>query len=127
MPNKTWGLVRENLVARIGKNNYATWIEPLKLTALTNGVAHFEVPTTFFGNWVSRNYSDHILSHLQTSGQEVGRVEFSVARPAEPEARPTPAAPKAGAAEPASLRLMTHNAGSAATVKMEASARRRRS
>ena len=32
-----------------------------------------------------------------------------------------------GAAEPASLRLMIHNAGSAATVKMEASTRRRRS
>ena len=83
MTNETWGLVREQLAARIGKNNYATWIEPLKLTDLRNGVAHFEVPTTFFGNWVSRNYSDHILTHLRSNGQDVGRVEFSVSRPAE--------------------------------------------
>jgi chromosomal replication initiator protein len=83
MTNETWGQVREQLAARIGRNNYATWIEPLKLTALQNGVAQFEVPTTFFGNWVSRNYSDHILAHLRSSGQEVGRVEFSVSRPVE--------------------------------------------
>ncbi len=85
MPNKAWGLVRENLVARIGKNNYATWIEPLKLTMLKNGVAHFEVPTTFFGNWVSRNFSDHIKSQLNESGQGVERIEFSVMRGAMPE------------------------------------------
>ena len=85
MPNKTWGLVRENLVARIGKNNYATWIEPLRLTTLKNGVAHFEVPTTFFGNWVSRNFSDHIKSQLNESGEGVERIEFSVLRSATPE------------------------------------------
>ena len=88
MTNETWGQVREQLAARIGKNNYTTWIEPLKLTTLSGGVAQFEVPTTFFGNWVSRNYSDHILAHLKSSGQDVGRVEFSVARPIESEVRP---------------------------------------
>ncbi len=80
MTNETWGLVREELAARIGKNNYATWIEPLRLTTLLDGVAYFEVPTTFFGNWVSRNYSDQILNQLRTAGQDVGRVEFSVTR-----------------------------------------------
>ena len=88
MTNEIWGLVREQLAARIGKNNYTTWIEPLKLTAVVDGVASFEVPTTFFGNWVSRNYADHILNHLLSSGQEVGRVEFQVSRSAEADAKP---------------------------------------
>ena len=88
MTNESWGQVREQLAAHIGKNNYSTWIEPLKLTTLKNGVAHFEVPTTFFGNWVSRNYSDHILTHLRATGQDVGRVEFSVSRPTEFEVKP---------------------------------------
>ena len=83
MPEKTWGVVREKLVARIGKNNYTTWIEPMKLTALKNGVAHFEVPTTFFGNWVSRNFADHILSQLRDTVEGVDRLEFSVPRAAE--------------------------------------------
>ena len=94
MTNDTWGQVREQLAAQIGKNNYSTWIEPLKLTTLNNGVAHFEVPTTFFGNWVSRNYTDHIVSHLRSSGQDVGRIEFSVsrARATDVAAAPKPAA-----------------------------------
>ncbi len=86
MTQETWGQAREFLVARVGKNNYTTWIEPLKLVALDQGVAQFEVPTTFFGNWVSRNFADHILSQLQQTGAEVQRVEFAVARDAEPKA-----------------------------------------
>ena len=93
MTNDTWGQVREKLAARIGKNNYTTWIEPLKLLDTKDGVAHFEVPTTFFGNWVSRNYAEHILSQVNASGDDVARVEFSVARMAEPEPRPA-AAPR---------------------------------
>jgi chromosomal replication initiator protein len=93
MTNDTWGQVREKLAARIGKNNYTTWIEPLKLTALKNGVALFEVPTTFFGNWVSRNYAEQILTQLQACDDAVARVEFSVSRAAEPEPRPAAAKP----------------------------------
>ncbi len=82
MTHETWDQVREQLVPRVGRNNYTTWIEPLKLQALSNGVAQFDVPTSFFGNWVSRNFSDHILRELQQSGADVQRVEFAVSRDA---------------------------------------------
>ena len=89
MTNDTWGHVREELIKRVGKDNYKSWIEPLKLSSITNGVAHFDVPTTFFGDWVKRNFSDHILSHLTDSGQPVSRLVFSVAAPLAPKpARP---------------------------------------
>ncbi len=81
MTNETWGQVREALMQRVGRNNYVTWIEPLRLDRLKNGVAHFEVPTTFFGDWVQRNYADHIRSQLVTAGADVHRIEFSVASP----------------------------------------------
>ncbi|AWB47111.1 chromosomal replication initiator protein DnaA [Gemmobacter aquarius] len=106
MPNETWGLVREELVKRVGRNNYVTWIEPLALRDLNGGVARFEVPTSFFGDWVSRNFADHILSHMNTSGFAVDRVEFAVGqssripRPAEKPAQPVQApkpAPRAAA------------------------------
>ena len=48
MTNETWGQLREELIKRVGKNNYVTWLEPLKLSLLQNGVAQFEVPTIFF-------------------------------------------------------------------------------
>ncbi|MES2969043.1 MAG: chromosomal replication initiator protein DnaA [Pseudomonadota bacterium] len=91
MTNETWGLVREELIKRIGKNNYVTWIEPLKLSDLKNGVARFEVPTVFFGDWVSRNFADHIRSQLSSGGVQVDRLEFSVSqgpRPANGAVRP---------------------------------------
>ncbi len=94
MTNETWGLVREELIKRVGKNNYVTWIEPLKLSLLTNGVARFEVPTIFFGDWVQRNYADHIRSQLATAGSPVDRVEFSVGSEAAPRPAPVKPAPK---------------------------------
>jgi chromosomal replication initiator protein len=91
MTNDTWGQVREELIKRVGKNNYVTWIEPLKLSLLKNGVAKFEVPTIFFGDWVQRNYADHIRTQLMTAGETVDRLEFSVtALGRAPAAKPAP-------------------------------------
>jgi chromosomal replication initiator protein len=109
MTNETWGLVREELIKRVGKNNYVTWIEPLKLSLLKNGVARFEVPTIFFGDWVQRNYADHIRTQLVSAGAPVDRVEFAVGAEASPR-RAAPAAavkpaPRVARARPADEEL----------------------
>jgi chromosomal replication initiator protein len=92
MTNEAWGQVREELIKRVGRNNYVTWIEPLKLSQLKNGVARFEVPTIFFGDWVQRNYADHIRTQLVSTGATVDRVEFAVGEAAVPRG-PAPRAP----------------------------------
>ena len=94
MTNESWGQVREELIKRVGKNNYVTWIEPLKLSLLTNGVARFEVPTIFFGDWVQRNYADHIRTQLANAGSPVDRVEFAVGAAAAPRSIPDKPAQK---------------------------------
>jgi len=76
MTNETWGHVLSELQKTVGKNNFTTWIEPLEFGNLTDGVATISVPTTFVGNWVSRNYGDQILRHLAHAGAKVQRVEF---------------------------------------------------
>ncbi len=101
MVNETWGLVREELVKRVGRNNYVTWIEPLTLRTLDRGVARFEVPTSFFGDWVSRNFADHILSHLNTSGMSADRVEFAVGQAGRMARAPEKAPAVAAATKPA--------------------------
>ena len=78
MTNETWGEIRENLIKAVGKNNYVNWIEPLEFSDLDGGVATFLVPTKFMGDWVSRNFGDHILRELTEAGQGVDRVRFSV-------------------------------------------------
>lgn len=108
MTNETWGLVREELIKRVGRNNYVTWIEPLKFSDLKQGVARFEVPTSFFGDWVSRNFADHIRAQLNTAGEQVDRVEFSVGahRPVAAPATRSVAKPKPAATRPADIEEM---------------------
>jgi chromosomal replication initiator protein len=102
MTNETWVTVKSELQKRIGKNNFVTWIEPLALKQLANGTAQFEVPTSFFGDWVSRNYGDHIQSHMNKNGAIVERLEFVVAAGAT-----APAPRKPQTARPARTRATT--------------------
>ncbi|MEM8959464.1 MAG: chromosomal replication initiator protein DnaA [Pseudomonadota bacterium] len=113
MTHDTWGKVQDSLLQRIGENNYRTWIEPLAFRACSDGVATFDAPTNFIGNWVSRNYSDAILSQLHEAGAEVRRIKFEVpaamtaalparaAKTAGGSDRPRPAAQPAASTPPA--------------------------
>lgn len=85
MTNEQWMQTREALAKRIGKNNYVSWIEPLHLRELSDGVATFEVPTSFFGDWVKRNFAEAIMGHLTAEGSGVGRLEFSLRNAARPD------------------------------------------
>ncbi len=80
MPDTTWGQIQKKLRTEVGANNYKNWIEPLRLRDLKGGVAMFEVPSTFMGTWVSQNFGEHIISGLTDAGQDVTRVEFTVAQ-----------------------------------------------
>ncbi len=77
MTNDTWGRVREDLLHSIGKDAFKNWIEPLEFNGLESGVATFNAPTSFLGNWVSRNYGDQILRGLSTGDGTVDRLEFT--------------------------------------------------
>ena len=96
MTNESWLRLREGLKARVGRENYSHWIEPLRLVGRDEGVVKFEVPTTFFGDWVSRHFADHIRNHLAESGEEIDRLEFAPA--ARNGAAPQPAEPRPAAA-----------------------------
>ncbi len=92
MTNESWGTIREELIKTVGRNNYVNWIEPLTFCDLEDGVATFLVPTQFMGNWVSRNFGDHILHQLSSVGERVTRVHFKVARQGQPlQLAPAPA------------------------------------
>ncbi|WP_227421100.1 chromosomal replication initiator protein DnaA [Roseitranquillus sediminis] len=110
MTNESWGCIRENLIERVGRNNYVNWIEPLEFARLEDGVATFHVPTVFMGDWVSRNFGDHILAHLNSAGEPVSRIAFSVPANGRPPMRaparsPAPQTPTQPAAELAGASL----------------------
>lgn len=97
MTNESWGQVREGLKKTVGANNFTTWIEPLSFNGLADGVARFEAPTNFIGDWVSRNFAEQIRRELVAIGVEVSRLEFSVANSRKAAAAPvaSPAITKA--------------------------------
>ncbi|MFA7432192.1 MAG: chromosomal replication initiator protein DnaA [Gemmobacter sp.] len=114
MTDETWGHVRAELLKRVGRNNYTTWIEPLKFRELQGGVAHFAVPTSFFGTWVSRNFGDHIRQQMISAGAEVERVEFTVQPAAHAPRDRVPQAADGGAAAPAAARPVMAGRGTGA-------------
>ncbi|WP_411889564.1 chromosomal replication initiator protein DnaA [Yoonia sp. SDW83-1] len=79
MTNDIWAKVLNALEGALGANNYSNWIEPLEFAQLTGGVATFNVPTNFIGNYVSQNFGDQIIYQLNKHGEEdVQRLQFSV-------------------------------------------------
>lgn len=87
MTSESWGAIRDMLRGSVGKNNYKNWIEPLVFTQLSEGVATFEVPTNFIGNYVSQNYADQIIYMFRQRKCDVSRLSFVAAnsqRPAAP-------------------------------------------
>ena len=95
MTQEKWGKLRQRLLKTVGQNNYKTWIEPLEFEQLEDGVAVFNVPTNFMGNYVSQNFADLILYELTTAGETVQRIAFRVAAnsPARPPASEPASAP----------------------------------
>ena len=89
MSDDTWGFVRQELLKSVGRNAYTTWIEPLRLSSLRDGVAVIQAPTGFIGTWVERNFGDQILLHLGGAGAPVDRIRFEVGR-SEPVPVPAP-------------------------------------
>jgi chromosomal replication initiator protein len=96
MTKEQWGALQDDLRASIGANNYKNWIEPLTFERLEDGVATFGVPTSFLGNYVSRNYGDLLLYKMSANGAVVRRIEFTV--PANSSVQPAPRAPASGTA-----------------------------
>ncbi|MBE1282927.1 MAG: chromosomal replication initiator protein DnaA [Rhodobacteraceae bacterium] len=79
MTQEKWGQLCQKLLKTVGQNNYTTWIEPLEFEQLSDGVAVFNVPTNFMGNYVSQNFADLILYELNNAGETVRSVSFQVA------------------------------------------------
>ncbi|MAY45226.1 MAG: chromosomal replication initiator protein DnaA [Rhodobacteraceae bacterium] len=94
-----WGEIKERLLKTVGQNNYTTWIEPLVPGAVEDGIVTLKVPTNFFGNYVSQNFSDLILHEINATGTDATRLNFALNQQPTPAAeKPAPAARQTSAA-----------------------------
>lgn len=81
MTKEKWGQLRHKLLKTVGQNNYTNWIEPIEFRASGDGIATFDVPTNFLGNYVNQNFSDLILHELRAEDPSVCRLRFAVPVP----------------------------------------------
>ncbi len=78
MTQDQWGEIRQRLLKTVGQNNYTTWIEPIVPGEVASGIATLNVPTNFFGNYVSQNFSDLILHEINAQGIAASRLNFAL-------------------------------------------------
>ena len=78
MSENVWGCVCESLLKSVSKNEFNNWIKPLNFKGVTDGVATFQAPTNFIGNWVLRNYGEMIQRHFIAEGTIIDKITFEV-------------------------------------------------
>ena len=92
--DKLWGQAREELQKVVGADSFATWIEPLRLTGVSDGTATIACPTRFLSDWVARHYSSDIIQVLDRIEGPVQRLSFETrAQTARQAAAPTKRVP----------------------------------
>jgi len=106
MTEELWDDASKKLKKRLGKNNYLTWIKPLQYSGHEDSVVTFGVPTTFMGDWVSRNFGEQIRQQLNAAGACVERISFEVSDTMSKVKPPQPVKPaKSAKKKPAKSRV----------------------
>ena len=88
MTQEEWGNIQQRLLKTVGQNNYTNWIKPLVPGPVSDGIATLKVPTVFFGNYVSQNFSDLILHELNMEGITASRLKFALGDASQKPERP---------------------------------------
>ena len=121
MMDGIWSQAKSELERLVGANNYANWIQPLRLASLRDGTADLVGPTKFLSDWVARHYADPILSVLVRHGCEVERLTFRVDPAVAGGARAAACGAGCGASGAAAARAPPATAGSMRKVRRSTS------
>ncbi|MEM9049229.1 MAG: chromosomal replication initiator protein DnaA [Pseudomonadota bacterium] len=76
-----WTDVAKRVASVLGQDTSRAWIEPLRFLGIEGDTARFGVPSSFFGNWVERNYGDVILSAFAEQGMRLRVLSFDIVLP----------------------------------------------
>ena len=84
--DKTSKLIQE----KISKQNFDTWIKPIKVVAMEDKCVQLAVPNKFFKDWLLDNYSSTIKQSLQDAAGIAVDIDFVLSK--NKEKGPEPAA-----------------------------------
>ena len=89
MDKKDWSQLQQTLSKTVGEHNFSNWIVPLQFSNVEDGIAIFNVPTDFLGNYVSQNFGDLLLYHLSKIDAGIRRISFKVQSPSKDGLQPS--------------------------------------
>ena len=75
---KQWETVSGNLRAEIGEAPYQSWLRPMTVRGLTDGVITISVPTRFMRDWAAAHYQDRLTELWRAENAALQRVEMVV-------------------------------------------------
>lgn len=73
-----WKTVSESLREEIGEAAYQSWIKPMRVRTIENGVVRATVPTRFMRDWIVAHYAERIATIWQSEVPEVASVDVAV-------------------------------------------------
>ena len=75
---KQWETVSGNLRAEIGEAPYQSWLRPMTVRGLTDGVIPISVPTRFMRDWAAAHYQDRLTELWRAENAALQRIEVVV-------------------------------------------------
>lgn len=73
-----WGQICDQLKVEFGDVAFDSWLKPLTLGSVSDGVVNICVPTRFMRNWVITHYSDQIHRIWERKNPQIKQVNFVV-------------------------------------------------
>lgn len=83
-----WARVRGRLRVDVGEAAFRSWLKPLTLVGVRDGVVRMAVPTRFMRDWVAGNYAERIRGLWLNENTGVRTVEIVVQPTVRPSVKP---------------------------------------
>ncbi len=73
-----WESVANQMRAEIGEASYQSWLRPMTVRSMENGVVTISVPTRFMRDWATAHYQDRMTELWRTANTSLKGVEVVV-------------------------------------------------
>lgn len=80
-----WDKTSKIIQEKISKQNFDTWIKPIKIVAMEDKCVQLAVPNKFFKDWLLDNYASTIKQSLQHAAGIDVDIDFVLSKNKEPE------------------------------------------
>ena len=86
--SELWAKTLADIKDQIGRQNFETWIAPIRFVARSKNEVFVDVPNKFFRDWLTEHYADKLERILSTAAKHDLRIVFQVDEPTAKAATP---------------------------------------